>query len=85
MAKNQAKKIEAYKEKQLPSDCGVIVEETRGKVRSFIPTEAIQSSTKARRQHPKPTQKPAKSDPFSEEKVAPHQPVVDSSQETIGG
>ena len=74
-------KIRRYKLDQLPSDDGIYVEAVKGKIKSFIPSEAIRISSKLRnvrlkRKNP---------DKYSEERMDKTTRAVDSSDETLGG
>ena len=92
MNQSEKRNIEEYRQEELPSDRGAVVEPLKGKATGFIPKEAIDASEKARA-----PEKPDSShgagnrkeklpaDPFAEEKVAKCQPPLDSSEETLGG
>lgn len=75
-------KVEDYKERELPSNQGVILEPLKGNHKSAVPKEALAESIEAE-SHPKDPS--AKRDPFNEDRVARHTPPVDSSEETLGG
>ncbi len=76
----EARKIEEYKRDVFPSNQGVVVKPVKGNTQSFIPREAIEASEEAREVHRR-----TPNDPYSDEKVSHEQPVVDSSEETMGG
>lgn len=81
---NTQNPMEAYKERQLPGDRGITVESEKGNNKNFIPKEALVNSDRAR--NPKALQENLiKKDLYSEERVSKDQPVVDSSEETLGG